>query len=97
MHQLQQALANGAKLIDVRELNEFEDAHVAGATHVALATVSERLDEFLGVEAAYLICRSGARSRRACEFLADEGIAAVNVVGGMVAWIGEGWPVVSEK
>jgi rhodanese-related sulfurtransferase len=41
----------------------------------------------------YLICRSGDRSRRACQFLRTQGIDAVNVAGGVMAWIASGQPV----
>jgi rhodanese-related sulfurtransferase len=33
-----------------------------------------------------VICRSGGRSLRACEFLAEQGVEAVNVAGGTLAW-----------
>jgi rhodanese-related sulfurtransferase len=33
-----------------------------------------------------VICRSGVRSLRACEFLADRGVDVVNVAGGTLAW-----------
>ncbi|MBI4884082.1 MAG: rhodanese-like domain-containing protein [Actinobacteria bacterium] len=95
VQQLHAALAKGATLVDVREQSEFDAGHVPGAVHVALSTVPDRVEELRGVGTAYLICRTGARSMRACEFLVDEGIAATNVVGGMVAWVDQGWPVVS--
>jgi rhodanese-related sulfurtransferase len=37
-----------------------------------------------------VICRSGGRSLRACEFLADQGLEAINVAGGTMAWITSG-------
>ncbi|MCE9622049.1 MAG: rhodanese-like domain-containing protein [Actinomycetia bacterium] len=91
--QLQVALANGAKLIDVREPHEYEEGHVAGSVLIPLKTVPDRVDEFRGAAATYLICRSGARSLRACEYLAQQGIEAINVAGGMLAWIDSGQPV----
>ncbi len=91
--QLQAVLALGAKLIDVREPHEFEDAHVAGAVLIPLTSVPDRLDEFRGGAPTYVICRSGARSLRACEYLAQQGIEAINVAGGMLAWIEQDQPV----
>ena len=38
------------------------------------------------VSPTYVVCRSGGRSGRACEFAADQGLETVNVVGGMLAW-----------
>jgi len=43
----------------------------------------------------YLVCRTGARSAVAGEFLVEQGVAAVNVAGGMVAWVGAGHEVVT--
>ena len=40
-----------------------------------------------------MICKSGARSMRAAEFLAANGIDATNVAGGTMAWIDSGRPI----
>jgi rhodanese-related sulfurtransferase len=92
--ELEQALANGARLIDVRELSEYVAGHVPGAVLVPLGTVPERVEAFDGDGPAYIICKSGARSMRAAEFLAERGLECVNVAGGTTAWIISGRPVV---
>ena len=43
----------------------------------------------------YLICKSGGRSARAAEFLIPQGVEAVNVAGGTMAWTDSGRPVVA--
>ena len=83
-------LAEGARLIDVREPVEYEQAHVPGALLVPLATVPDNVDAFKDDGPTYVICRSGARSLRACEFVAAQGVDAVNVAGGTWAWINSG-------
>lgn len=83
----------GARLIDVREPAEFAEAHVPGAVLVPLGTVPDQVDAFRGDGTTYVICRSGARSARAVEFVAQHGIDAVNVAGGTLAWIESGRPV----
>ena len=88
------ALGASARVIDVREPHEWNDAHVAHAELVPLGTVPERLDAFDG-DPTYVICRSGARSGRACEFLVAQGHDAVNVAGGMLAWVAAGFDTVS--
>ena len=88
------ALGTSARVIDVREPHEWNDAHVAYAELVPLGTVPERLDAFDG-DPTYVICRSGARSGRACEFLVAQGRDAVNVTGGMLAWVAAGFDTVS--
>ena len=92
--ELEQALATGARVVDVREPVEYTEAHVPGAVLIALGTVPQNLDAFKGDDPVYIICRSGGRSMRACEFLADQGVEAVNVAGGMIAWATSGRAVV---
>ena len=88
--ELESALQSGAPLIDVREIDEYLAGHVPGAVLVPLASVPSTLDVFPADQRAYVICRSGARSRRACEYLAAQGLDAVNVAGGTLAWISSG-------
>lgn len=80
--------AAGITLIDVREPDEYDEAHVPGAQLIPLATVPERLDEIAGDEGTvYVICAKGGRSLKAAEFYRANGIDAVNVAGGTGAWI----------
>jgi len=85
--ELADRLAAGARLVDVRETDEYDEAHVPGALLVPLGTVPDHVDAFRGEGATYVICRSGARSMRACEFVAQHGIEVVNVAGGTMAWL----------
>lgn len=93
--ELEAALQSGAKVVDVRETDEYEAGHVAGAVHVALGTVPDQVDAFRGDSPTYVICRSGGRSMRACEFLAQQGVECINVAGGTLDWINGGRPVVT--
>ena len=88
--ELESALQSGAPLIDVRETDEYQAGHVPGAVLVPLASVPSALDFFSTDQRAYVICRSGARSYRACEFLVDQGLDVVNVAGGTLAWVTSG-------
>ncbi|HKH04375.1 MAG TPA: rhodanese-like domain-containing protein [Acidimicrobiales bacterium] len=91
--ELAEKRAAGAPLIDVREPDEYEDAHVPGAHLVPLGTVPERLDEVPTDTTVYVICAKGSRSMRAAEFYRQQGIDAVNVAGGTTAWVDAGHPV----
>ncbi|HVA38253.1 MAG TPA: rhodanese-like domain-containing protein [Candidatus Dormibacteraeota bacterium] len=89
-----QRIAEGAVLIDVRELHEWHEAHVAEARHMPLMEVPERLHEFPRDREVVLICRSGRRSGNACDFLVERGFDGVfNLAGGMLAWVQAGLPV----
>jgi rhodanese-related sulfurtransferase len=93
--ELEERLGEGARLIDVRQPYEFDEMRVSGAVLVPLATVPDNVDAFRSEEPVYVICKTGARSARACEFLAAQGVEAVNVAGGTLAWIRSGREYVS--
>lgn len=85
----------GARVIDVREPDEYAAGHVPGARLVPLGEVPSRVAECVeGGGTTYLICRSGGRSATACQHLAGLGHDVVNVAGGTMAWIMSGRPVV---
>ena len=90
---LARELEGGAPVFDVREPDEYEEAHVPGVRLVPLAEVPDRVDEFPTSGDVYVICKSGGRSARAVEFLRSQGVDAVNVAGGTMAWIESGKPV----
>lgn len=76
-------------LIDVREDFEVEEGKIKEATHIALGEVEARVDELDKNKHYYLICRSGARSGNAAQFLSEKGYDVTNITGGMLAWPGE--------
>jgi rhodanese-related sulfurtransferase len=87
--------AVGAPILDVREPDEYEAGHVPGAELIPLGEVAERTPgiagEVPGDATLYIICKSGGRSRRAAEHLRANGVDAVNVAGGTLAWIEAGY------
>lgn len=90
--ELQNKLEQGEKLylIDVREPDEWEGGHIAEAISLPMSQISERLGELNGGEEPFvIICRSGNRSGRVCEYLAAQGYEVVNVAGGMLNWQGK--------
>ena len=73
-------------VLDMREVEEFEALHLEGAQNLPLgqlADIYDRLDKDL---LHYVICKSGMRSARACQFLAEKGYDVINVQGGMTAF-----------
>lgn len=73
-------------IIDVREDDEVAKGMIPGAKHIPLGQIEERLQEINPNEEHIMVCRSGGRSGRACEFLDSHGIQVKNMVGGMIAW-----------
>ena len=94
-------LADGDFLLDVREDDEWQAGHAAGALHIPMSDFVSRYGEL--TEAApqdgrvNVICRSGGRSAQVTMYLAQQGIDAANVAGGMEAWAAAGRPVVDAK
>lgn len=86
-------IAAGTPVIDVREPAEYQEAHVPGAALLPLGEVAARSGEVPTDGEVLIICRSGARSRKAAEHLRSLGVEAVNVGGGTLAWIDAGHPV----
>lgn len=83
-------------LLDVRSPEEYvRDGHVAGSVLIPLPELAQRMGELDPTRPVVCICRSGNRSRTACQQLAQAGFPSVaNVAGGMRAWVAAGYPVV---
>lgn len=84
---------DGAVLLDVRTFEEWAAGRASGAVHIPLFELPERLDELVGAPAVVCVCHTGVRSRRAALFLLENGVNAVNLEGGMDAWVAAGAPV----
>ena len=75
------------KVIDVREPDEFEIAHIAGVPQIPLSQLEERFTELDPNETVYLHCKGGVRSMKALILLRDRGYKYVkSVKGGISAW-----------
>jgi rhodanese-related sulfurtransferase len=86
------ARETGAAVLDVRQPDEYESGHVPGAVLVPLGELPTAL-ELVPDGELYVICKSGGRSARAVQLLAETGRSATNVAGGTMAWIEAGYPV----
>jgi molybdopterin/thiamine biosynthesis adenylyltransferase/rhodanese-related sulfurtransferase len=94
----QAEIAGGVKLIDVREQNEWDEAHLEAAIHVPQGELVDRIDEVAPdtSERILLHCRTDNRSGRMAQELQSLGYGDVGVVeGGIVAWERAGLPTVN--
>lgn len=87
-----QRVQAGALLVDVREENEYAEVHAQGAQLLPLSELEARFNELPKDRELVMICRSGARSARAAEFLNAQGYTAINLTGGTLAWQDAGLP-----
>jgi sulfur-carrier protein adenylyltransferase/sulfurtransferase len=98
LDQAQAEIADGVKLIDVREQSEWDESHLEDALHIPQGELVERIDEIAPdtSERILLHCRTDNRSSRMAEQLEGLGYDNVGVVeGGIVAWEGAGLPTVN--
>ncbi|CAM4381140.1 rhodanese-like domain-containing protein [Paenibacillus tarimensis] len=89
--ELAERLAKGEKLnlVDVRERDEWQEGHIAEARLIPMSELADRVDELKAdEEPVILICRSGGRSGKVCDYLHAQGIPVINVTGGMLSWMG---------
>ena len=89
-----------ALLLDVREADEWQAGHAQDALHVPMSEFVGRFDEVTSRTGdgrpVYLVCHSGGRSAQVAQYLQQQGVEAVNVAGGMLAWAAAGRPLVGE-
>lgn len=83
-------------LLDVREGYELEISALEIDHHIPLGELPRRLNELDPSANIVIICRSGARSGRATEFMIAQGFASVrNLIRGMNGWAAEVDPTLS--
>ena len=73
-------------LVDVREIEEFKMLHLEGAHNLSLSQLADTYEQLDKEQLHYVICKSGMRSARACQFLEEHGYKVINVQGGMTAF-----------
>lgn len=78
--QLNEAIHEGALLVDVRSPSEFSSGSVKGAVNIPLDKVQSQLSKFKGHKHIVVFCRSGNRSSQAKSILERNGFE--NVING---------------
>jgi rhodanese-related sulfurtransferase len=84
-------------LLDVREDEEWADGHIDGAIHIPMgqvpAAVADGMPWLRPEVPVVVVCAVGARSARVAAWLNMQGYQAINLDGGMSAWIHAGRPI----
>jgi sulfur-carrier protein adenylyltransferase/sulfurtransferase len=93
VQEMKRAIENpkiGIKVIDVREPDEYQIAHINGVPLFPLSTLQQRFTELDPNQQYYIHCKSGVRSLRALQFLREQGFKYLkSVKGGISAWADE--------
>jgi rhodanese-related sulfurtransferase len=92
----QSMVDDGATLLDVRRADEWEAGHAPEAVFLPLDELGDRYTELPTDRPIVVICKVGGRSARAAEALVGAGYEAVNLAGGMKAWVAEGLACVTD-
>ncbi len=80
-----------AELIDVRTSMEYFQERIPGAQLLDISSPDffDRIQQLPRDRHYYVYCRSGARSAQAALFMAQLGLTAFNLAGGILNWNGE--------
>ncbi|WML31369.1 CoA-disulfide reductase [Neobacillus sp. OS1-32] len=81
-HEVDQIVANGGLLIDVREPMEREAGYIKGSINISLNDLRKRLSELPKDETIYVSCQVGLRGYLASRILKNHGFRVKNVDGG---------------
>lgn len=86
-----------AIVIDVREIAEYEAAHIKGAILIPVGTCSASSVPHNPNKKIVFHCKAGIRGGKACEVCAGSMPERViyNLKGGLDSWIAGGYPVES--
>lgn len=92
--ELKEVLSNAdrqAIVIDVREPEEYEAAHIAGVPLIPMGDIIDIIDRLDAGKEYVFVCRSGRRSLEVAKFFQGNGFKNVhNYEGGMLNWQQEG-------
>ena len=85
-----------ASIVDVREMEEIEAAHITGSRHIVMNEIMQRADEVRATPAPRLIlCAHGIRAEMVVKALGSLGIGGMSVIeGGLVEYMAAGGSVV---
>lgn len=82
-------------VVDVRRDDEWVSGHVAGATHIPIDDLTDRIGEVPQGKKVLFICAAGVRSGLACEVAAAMGFEPenlYNIEDGTPQWIAGNHP-----
>lgn len=86
----------GAFILDVRQPEEWTDAHIPGSTLIPLGELENRMNELPQNQEIVVVCRSGNRSALGRDILKQAGFNQVtSMAGGLNEWKAVGYDTVS--
>lgn len=82
-------------ILDVRNPDEFKEAHIKGALNIPLPEVMKHVNELKKFDQVFIHCKRGGRAQNAFQVLSGLGLTNLVCVSdaGMDMWIQEGFPI----
>lgn len=79
-----------AKLIDVREEDEYAEGHIPASINIPLSKIESAQGEITDLDTPlFVYCRSGNRSCQAVDWLKQAGYSKVKNIGGIANYSGK--------
>jgi len=91
--QAYQMYQQGAFVLDVRTVEEWNEYHAPNTTLIPLDQLPSRLNELPKDKQIVVVCRSGNRSREGRDILLAAGFQATSMAGGLKDWYAKGYPI----
>jgi rhodanese-related sulfurtransferase len=91
------AVPSDGYLLDVREADEWSVGHAPTAVHIPMSELMGRVAEVPTDRRVHVVCKAGGRSAQVTQYLIGQGLDAVNVTGGMLAWHGASLPLINDN
>jgi rhodanese-related sulfurtransferase len=85
-HEVDERLAEGAIILDVRTDEENAAGSIPGALLIPVDSLRSRIDEIPNDRAVIVHCKVGQRGHTATQILRAHGINALNLDGGYLTW-----------
>jgi rhodanese-related sulfurtransferase len=89
--------SDGAQTLDLREEDEFADAHIAGAVRAEQDEVEGALESLSQDRPVVVVCADGKRSSEVAADLRERGFEAAVIKGGMKAWASDSLPTLPRE
>ena len=84
------------QIVDVRSPAEFKAGHIEGAVNMPYAVLEQRMSELDIKRGVLIYCASGMGGVLSAGILQDAGFNVYHMDGGIIDWVGAGYPLVKE-
>lgn len=95
-HKAHHKLEKNEVILDVRNEDEFAEAHIPNAINIPVTEVVNKVNDLRQYKTVYIHCKRGGRAKTAFEILKNAGLNNLVCIhdAGMDLWIESGFPVI---